>query len=119
MGDTINWGFFKRHFWGEYRAMRLYAERGPVELRIMETTSEAYRRNAGEERASFLTIMLGQIRSLAIMHYADIRAKNSGSSRRRSNRHYRSPAADVIRDQIEIVREIRRLMLHMQASDTA
>jgi hypothetical protein len=42
-----------------------------------------------------------------------------GSSRRRSNRYYRSPATDVIRDQIEIVREIRRLMLNMQASDAA
>jgi hypothetical protein len=34
-------------------------------------------------------------------------------------RHYRLPAADVIRDQIEIVRESRRLTLHMQASDAA
>lgn len=31
-----------------------------------------------------------------------------------------SPAiADVTRDQIEMVREIRRLVLHMQASNTA
>jgi hypothetical protein len=34
------------------------------------------RRNAGEERVSFLRIMLGQITCLAIVQYADVRAKN-------------------------------------------
>jgi hypothetical protein len=91
----------------------------PVRTDPKDNSVRSNRRNAGEERASFLTIMLRQIRSLAIMHCADVCAKNSGSSRRRSNRYYRSPVADVIRDQIEIVRESRRFMLHMQASDTA